>query len=504
MTSRSIGEDLRAAAAADPGKTAVIAGTAELTYSALDAAADRAAAGLLALGVQRGDRVATLLPNGLDAVVAIYGVLRSRATLVPLNPSVKRAKLERLLADSGAVAIVCEDGRGEIARAATASLAGVQVLTDVAELGGDPGFAGRPPLSTDLAAIIYTSGSTGPPKGVTLNHRNMTFVADSMIEYLATRPADRVLSVLPLSFGYGLYQLLTCVRAQATLVLEAGLAFPGRIVQLLIDQRISVLPGVPTVFGVLLALRGIEQREFPHLRVLTNAGAALPSTVLASLRETFPAAGVFSMYGQTECQRACYLPPDQVDARPGSVGIAIPGTEVWVENAEGTVAAPGEVGELMVRGEHVMQGYWGDPEATARRLRPGHWPWERVLATGDLFRTDEDGYLYFVSRRDDIINSGGEKVAPREVEEALMSAGGVREVAVVGTPDRLLGEAVHAHVSADPGHELEAAALRRHCAERLEDHMVPRQVTIHDQLPRTENGKIDRRALIEGSAPLSS
>ncbi|MBA2516700.1 MAG: AMP-binding protein, partial [Solirubrobacterales bacterium] len=390
--------------------------------------------------------------------------------------------------------LLCDGQRASVARAATAGLADVFVVDDVSALQADRAPP-APPLSSDLAAIVYTSGSSGAPKGVTLTHRNMTFVADSMIEYLAMQSSERVLSVLPLSFGYGLYQLLTCVRTGATLVLEAGLAFPGRVVQLLTDQAITTLPGVPTVFQVLLSLRGIDERDFPDLRVLTNAGAALPATTAATLRRVFPGARLYSMYGQTECQRVCYLPPEEQAARPTSVGIAIPGTRAWVEDAAGRIAAAGVVGELMIQGEHVMQGYWEDPEATATRLQPARWPWQRVLASGDLFRTDEDGYLYFVGRRDDIIKSGGEKIAPREVEEALHAAQGVREAAVVGVPDKLLGEAVHAHVALDPGHDVNAATLRRHCAERLEDYMVPRKVVIHDELPRTDNGKVDRRAL---------
>ena len=279
------------------------------------------------------------------------------------------------------------------------------------------------------------------------------------------------------------------------MILQAGLRFPGRVIQLLEDEGVTALPGVPTVFNVLLSLRGLAEREFPHLRVLTNAGAALPAATVAELRRVFPAARLYSMYGQTECQRVCYLPPSELDARPTSVGIAIPGTRAWVEDPEGGVAAPGVVGELMVVGDHVMQGYWNDPEETAAKIRPGRWPWERVMVTGDLFRTDEDGFLYFVARRDDIIKSGGEKVPPREVEEVLHTADGVREAAVIGIPDKMLGEAVCAHVALDSGHGADAAAIRRHCAEHLEDYMVPRKVVFHEQLPRTDNGKLDRQAL---------
>jgi long-chain acyl-CoA synthetase len=288
------------------------------------------------------------------------------------------------------------------------------------------------------------------------------------------------------------------MRVGATLVLEPNFAFPGRVVQLLEAQKVTGLPGVPTVFQVLLSLRGLADRELPHLRFLTNTGAALPEPVVEALRRTFPNARLFSMYGLTECKRATYLPPEQLAARPTSVGIPIPGTEAWVEDEDGNALGPGEVGELMIRGAHVMQGYWGDPEATAERLRPGRWPWERVLASGDLFRTDDEGYLYFVGRRDDLIKSGGEKVVPREVEDVLHQATGVREAAVVGIEDRLLGQAVHAHVSPHAEAELDEAALRAYCADHLEDHMVPRRIVIHAELPRTSNGKIDKLTLSGG------
>ena len=495
MTARTIGEDLRAAAAANPDKPAVIAPEGAISYADLNRAADRLAGGLAHHGVQRGDRVATLLPNGLEATIAIYGVFRAGAAISPLNPTVKAEKLAYVLDDSGARAVICDEERAETARSASDRSQGdVQVFAGVETVpagGAEP----HPPVSPDLAGVVYTSGSTGEPKGVALTHQNMTFVADSIIEYLEMDESERVLCVLPLSFGYGLYQLLTSVRTDATLVLEPGFAFAGRVVALLSEQRITALPGVPTVFQVLLSLRGISEREFPDLRTLTNAGAPMPEPMVAALRATFPDARFYSMYGQTEAQRICYLPPDQLDQRPTSVGIPIPGTEAWIEDADGNVATPGAVGELMVRGGHVMQEYWRKPEATAEKLRAGRWPWERVLATGDLFRQDEEGFLYFVSRRDDIIKSRGEKVVPKEIEDLLHSAPEVREAAVVGVPDDLLGEAVIAHVAPHPNEQLDPGALRRLCAERLEDFMVPKRVVVHDELPRTGNGKLDRATL---------
>ena len=505
MSPRTLADELRVTAALHGERIALVAGERRLTYAELDRAVDGFASGLRELGVQRGDRVAVILRNGIEPAVAIYGALRAGAAFTPLNPTAKGEKLAHLLAHCGAVAAVCDGQLAETVRAAGGQAGtlrhtiGVGVAADptpsfeqlvATEPGSLPAL-----LDVDLASIIYTSGSTGLPKGVAFLHRNMRFVAGSIVEYLGLGAEDRILCVLPLSHTYGLYHLLMAVRVGATLVLEHGMTFPGRIVQALEHERITVMPGVPTIWQVLVDLNGLRERELPHLRVLTNAGAALSVAQIAKVRATFPGAEMFSMYGQTECKRVCYLPPDQLDARPGSVGIAIPGTEVWIEDEHGNGAGPDEVGELVVRGDHVMQGYWDDPEGTARRLVPGRLPGDRVLRTGDLFRRDDEGYLYFVGRTDDIIKSRGEKIAPREVEEVLHTAAGVREAAVVGVADALLGEAVVAHVSPRDGVTLDPRALRRHCAERLEDYMVPGRVLVHDELPKTDNGKLDKLAL---------
>ena len=492
MSAGTLDEDLRAAALREPDGAALVAEPGTLSFAELDRAADRIAAGLAGLGVERGDRVAMMLPNSLEAASAIYGVLRAGAALSPLNPQTKPEKLGAILADCRPRVLLCDAERGEIA-GDVAAAAGCQVR-DIGE-AGDDGEPPRPPQPSDLGCVIYTSGSTGEPKGVMHAHSNMAFVAGSIAESLGLEASDRVLCVLQLSFGYGLYQLFTCVRTGATLVLEPGFAFAGRVVQLLEDERITILPGVPTVFGVLLSLRGLGERDLPHLRLLTSAGAALPETMAMELRRTLPGAGVCPMYGQTEAQRICYLPPGEFDERPTSVGVPIPGTETWIEDERGNVLGPGETGELIVRGAHVMNGYWGDDGLREGKLRPGRGPGERVLVTGDLFRTDEEGFLYFVSRRDDVFKSRGEKVVPREIEEVLHTAEGVREAAAVGVPHELLGNIVHAHVAPQPGHELEEAALRRHCAAHLEDHMVPKRVFVHDELPRIGSGKIDRRSL---------
>ncbi|HEX5477330.1 MAG TPA: AMP-binding protein, partial [Burkholderiales bacterium] len=261
-------------------------------------------------------------------------------------------------------------------------------------------------------------------------------------------------------------------------------------------ERVTGLPLVPTIAAVLLQMKDLAPGAFPRLRYITNTAAALPPAHIARLQELFPQARIYSMYGLTECKRCTYLPPGQLGVRPASVGIAIPGTEAYVVDDEGRRVPPGTVGELVIRGPHVMKGYWGDPQATARVLRPGPYPWEKLLYTGDLFRADAQGYLYFVARKDDIIKSRGEKVSPKEVENVLYELAGVHEAAVVGVADALLGMAIKAVVVADPQARLTEREVIRHCAKRLEDFMVPKTVEFRDALPKSANGKISRRQVM--------
>jgi len=436
------------------------------------------------------------MSNGTAMAVAVYAILRAGAAFSPISPEIVAARLERILVDVDAAAVIAEAGTRE--KATAAAPPGTTIVDGDAVPGArDPEGGFAPMVGPDLAAVIYTSGSTGEPKGVTLTHGNMAFVADSISESIAMERSDRVLCVLPLYFGYGLYQMLCCVRLGATLVLEPGFGAGGRIIQLFEEQEITGFAAVPTIYQLLLSLPGFGERDLPNLRFLTNAGAGLPTPVVKAVREAFPKVRLYLMYGQTECQRVCRLEPGEVDDNPSSVGTAIPGTEAWVEDEDGEVAAPDVVGELMVRGPHVMQGYWGNEEATDRRLRPGRWPWERVLATGDLFRADERGYLYFVGRRDDIIKTRGEKVSPREVEDAIYSLETVAEAAVIGIPDPILGSAIKALVVPKQGSFITAQDVLRHCSTKLEDFMVPKIIEFRPSLPRTDSGKVNKRALAE-------
>ena len=351
-----------------------------------------------------------------------------------------------------------------------------------------------PTIDLDLACLIYTSGSTGEPKGVMSTHANVVFAASSIIQYLENVPEDIVINVLPLAFDYGLYQLLMVFKFGGALVLERSFAYPAAVLKRIEREQITGFPGVPTVFAMMLQM-DLSRFDLSSLHYLTNTAAALPVEHIRRLRDTFSWTRLYSMYGLTECKRTLYLPPEELNRRPGSVGIAIPGTEVWVEDEAGKRLGPGEVGELVVRGSHVMQGYWNNPEATARWYRPGRYPAERLLYTGDLFKTDEDGFLYFIARKDDVIKSRGEKVAPKEVESVLYQLPGVVEAAVIGVPDKILGEAIKAFIVCGDDQPLTEKDIRRHCTQHLEDYMKPKYIEFRDSLPKTSSGKIQASAL---------
>ncbi len=366
---------------------------------------------------------------------------------------------------------------------------------DEALAATDPRPASPGTAPDDLAALVYTSGSTGRRRGVMLSHQALVFVIDRIAEYLRLDADDRILSVLPLAFTYGLSQLLVTTRLGATLLLERTFAFPGRTLERIHTEQATVFPAVPTVYATLVGLE--HARTYDSVRCLTNAAAGLPPAFHEGIRRVFPRARLYRMYGQTECVRVCYLEPELIDSKPTSVGRAIPGTEVSVLDESGKPVAPGKTGVLHVSGPHLMMGYWRDPESTERSLKEG------ILSTHDHFTVDEDGLLYFVGRTDDIIKTRGEKVSAVEVENVLHSVDGVRLAAVVGVDDELLGEAVVAYVVLEDGSVLTPEAILRFARAKLENFMVPREVVIVDELPLTESGKVRKRSLLEDAATLA-
>lgn len=481
------------------------------SYGALLQAATCMAGTLQARGVGRGDRVAIYLDNSWACVVAIYATWIAGGVVLVINPQTKADKLGFILDDSAATVLVSD---GHIAHVFLPLLGGARLPGGVicsgelpkheavtafdAAAGADaPASVDPGTIPLDLAALIYTSGSTGTPKGVMQTHQSMTFALESLISYLRLAPNERILCALPLAFDYGFYQLLMALRLGGMLVLERSFTYPALVFARMREFGVTVFPGVPTMFAMLLAAHRSEPLRFDDVTRVTNTAAALPDEVSARLREVFPHALLYKMYGLTECKRVSYLEPELADARPGSVGKAIPGTEVYLLAADGTPTPTGEVGVLHVRGPHVMLGYWNRPDLSAQMLRPGRWPGERVLCTHDLFRMDEEGLLYFVGRSDDIIKTRGEKVSPVEVENAMHAIEGIAEVAVVGVDDELLGQAIRAYVVLHPEAVLSAGQIRAQCLQRLESFMVPQQVVFRTVLPKTSSGKVSKRALLE-------
>jgi len=330
-----------------------------------------------------------------------------------------------------------------------------------------------------------------------MSHQAMTFTCGSVVEYLRLADDERILNLLPLAFDYGLYQLLMAVRLGATLVLERSFTYPAQVLNRLRSETVTVFPGVPTVYMALLGMHARRPLSFPSVRRVTNTAASLPPDIVPQLKEIFPNALVFRMYGLTECKRVCYLEPELIDQKPESVGRAIPGTEVLLLSEEGTPVGPNETGVLYVRGPHLMMGYWNQPELTDAMLKPGRYPGERVLCTHDYFRMDEDGCLYFEGRSDDIIKTRGEKVSPVEVENCLHAIPGVREAAVIGAPDPLLGEVVKAFVALEGNVSLDERAIKAVCLSKLENFMVPKEIVFLPELPKTTSGKISKRGLSE-------
>lgn len=499
-----------------PDAIACVAGGRSWRYAELDDAALRLARRLQDAGVARGDRVVIFAENGWPAIVSIYGTLRAGGAFVVVNPQTKADKLAYVLRDSGARALVASAMLAPVfvpAVGASPQLTCV-LVAGLPEAGGlpelpqaqsfervlvempaAPSESGVIPI--DLAAIIYTSGTTGEPNGVMMSHQAMAFLSGSLLEYLGLTSADRILNVLPLAFGYGLYQLLCSVRVGASVVLGQSFAFPGQVLEAIRAEQATVFPGVPTMFKTIVGAHERAPLAFPSVRIVTNAAAALSPALFPALQTIFPNARLFPMYGLTECQRVCYLDPSLLAHKPGSVGKAIPGTEAFLRTVDGGPVATGQRGVLHVRGPHVMMGYWNRPEETARMLLPGPYPGERTLCTHDWFKTDDEGYLTFLGRSDDIIKTRGEKVSPVDVENCLHGIPGVREAAVVGIADEALGEAVCAYVALVDDSRLTEREIKRHCLARLESFLVPKEVRFVAELPKTSSGKIRKKGIAE-------
>jgi acyl-CoA synthetase (AMP-forming)/AMP-acid ligase II len=342
----------------------------------------------------------------------------------------------------------------------------------------------------DPALLLYTSGTTGEPKGVMLTHRNLTANAESIIEYLGLSDSDKVMVVLPFHYSYGNSLLTTHLMVGGTLVLENRFVFPNLVLDKIREEQVTGFAGVPSTFAILLNRSNLRKSAFPSLRYVTQAGGAMSPKLARELQEALPGTDVFIMYGQTEAvARLTYLDPSELIRKAGSIGKAIPGVRITLRKEDGAFASPGEVGEIVAEGENVMAGYWNNPDATKTVLKDGR------LHTGDLARADGEEFLYIVGRRSEMIKTGGHRVSPKEIEEVISGVPGVHEVAVVGVPDEMLGQAIRAFVVREPGGTVTMKDVLKHCSRNLEPFLVPHEVVFRDDLPKSPSGKVDRADL---------
>ncbi|MDT8284686.1 MAG: AMP-binding protein, partial [Thermovirgaceae bacterium] len=477
-----------------PDKCALVFGPDRWTYAELDQLTERLSFALKQIGLMRQERVVILLDNCPEAVVAFYGVLKAGGTFVLLNGGVKAPKLSYILSDatptilithaekSGVVAealrltgksikTIWIGGRPAADISAESYLWSDMTVTDLvsraSSLVGEQEL-GSGHTNQDLAALIYTSGSTGEPKGIMAPHNSVIAAASSIIEYLDNRSEDVVIVSLPLSFDYGLYQVIMAFMYGGTVVLERSFLYPVRILERIAQEKVTGFPVVPTIAALLTRINGVERYDLGSLRYITSTGAFFPESHAKKLRELAPHARLFSMFGLTECKRVSYLAPEEWEKRPDSVGKPMPNCEVYIVDEEGNEVGANQTGEMIVRGPNVMRGYWNDPVLTDRTFREWKFPGEKVLFTGDYFKKDIAGFLYFLGRKDDQIKTRGERVAPREVENILSKMDGIYEVAVTGITDDVLGQAVAAFIVRDFDGILEKADVLKFASTLLE------------------------------------
>jgi len=516
-----------------PDKVALICGDQRLTYQQINDFSNQLAVSLLDMGIKRQDRIAILLDNSVESVIALFGILKAGAIFIMLSATMKAKKLNYILQDSSARALITHSNKARIIKDAIADAPELEHIIWVGKPSHLPAsheaetMAGGPqhtthntrhtkhytwndilasfctinlssfasPVDLDLATIIYTSGSTGEPKGVMSAHYNVVAAARSITTYLENVEDDIILNALPLSFDYGLYQLLLAFLFSGTLILEKSFVYPYKVIERLIQEKATGFPIVPTMLAILLQMEDLKKLDLSSLRYISNTAAALPVAHIKKLKELLPRVKIYSMYGLTECKRVAYLPPSDIERKPASVGIPMPNEEVFIVNERGEKLGPGEIGELVVRGSNVMQGYWNAPEETALTYLPGRYRGDAMLYTGDLFKKDEEGFLYFVARKDDLIKTKGERVSPKEIENTLCELEGVVEAAVIGVPDDIFGQAIKAFIVNKKDNELTEKEVLKYCAQSLESFMIPKYVEFRDSFPKSPSGKIGKKQL---------
>ncbi|MFZ2450403.1 MAG: acyl-CoA ligase (AMP-forming), exosortase A system-associated [Methylovulum miyakonense] len=509
-----------------PDAVAIVHKQSSWTYTQLNNLVQHQARALQALNLQPQQRVAVYLPKQIETASSFLAVSLAGGVLVPVNPVLKAAQVGYILGNCNVNILVTSKNRlpglaGILAECPDLhtviiteaedigyeAVAGKNVLSWQAFMANAANTLPTPPtIDTDMAAILYTSGSTGKPKGVVISHRNLIAGAASVSDYLSITAADRLLAVLPFSFDYGLNQLTTALLKGAACVLLDYL-LPRDVVVALATYQITGLAAVPPLWAQLANVTWPEGIN-GHLRYLTNSGGKMPKAILTNIRAKAPDSRFFLMYGLTEAFRSTYLPPEQIDLRPDSIGKAIPNAEILVVREDGSLCDAHEAGELVHRGSLVAMGYWNDPATTSARFKPapGQLPQlpltEIAVWSGDTVTRDEEGYLYFVGRKDDMIKTSGYRVSPTEIEEVVYASGLVKEAAALGIEHDSLGQAVVVVVSVEMPENFDGQSVITACKEQLPNFMVPAKILVLPVLPKNPNGKIDRKALTEQFATI--
>lgn len=496
-------------------------GKTSLSYGELHKEVTRFASGLLNLGLQRGERVAIYLEKRFETVIASFGAPAAGGVFVPLNPLLKAEQVGYILRDCNVRTLVtsherlalllevlpaCHDLRHVVVLDSAAPPFLIDNLNTIrwSNLLDAPIASGHRVIDTDMLGILYTSGSTGKPKGVVLSHRNMVAGAKSVASYLQNRASDTLLAALPLSFDAGFSQLTTAFHTGARVVLLNYL-LPRDVLKTIEREKVTGLTAVPPLYIQLTQLAWPESIT-EHLRYFANTGGRMPRETLEALRRHLTKTKPVLMYGLTEAFRSTFLPPEEVDRRPDSIGKAIPNAEILVLREDGSSCAPNEPGELVHRGALVGMGYWNDPEKTAERYKPlpVHAPGreaglvlpEIAVFSGDTVRMDEEGFLYFIGRRDEMMKTSGYRVSPTEVEEVLYATKLVGECVAFGVDDDRLGHAIQVIATPPASGIIEVSELLSECRARMPAYMVPSGIDVRDgPLPRNPNGKIDRKSL---------
>jgi len=483
------------------------------TYSDVNSLAGKIAEWLVNSGVKAGDRVVICGINSSRLVTAIFGILKINGIIVPIHPDTPMFRFEFVLQDCTPAAIVIDANLLQAHADALRHVNKPILLTSDENANGNNAelrittwstlnqhseyFKSNQYSSSSLAAIIYTSGSSKDPRGVMLPHRQMIFATNAINSVIGNDSSDVILCGLPLSFDYGLYQIFLTFQAGATLILVPDFHVPMAIPRLINKYGVTGFPGVPSIFGMLLRSRMLERSSLPSLRYLTSTGDVLPISYIEQLRKLLPNVAIFPMYGLTECKRVSIMPRNRLIGHEASVGLPLPGTSVLIIDELGRPVPSGEVGELVVRGPHIMAGYWNNVEETRARFRYDSSSGEVALHTGDIFHVDNDGFLYFIGRREMFIKSRGHKVSPLEIESAVYKIRGVHEAAAVGIPDLLLGEIICLFVSFTGQDSAGINTIYEYCRVNLPTASRPSFVEMMDLLPKTTNGKIDRQRLGE-------